>query len=209
LQRADGDRKISFPILGQLEDATDQSQAQAQNNSPSIPYDRKEETSAVEGPKSQKPLDLQRVMCSQDDGVALNMQNLKPNLEDLDSIETTVAGEMVDGSLRLWFENGEIMSRMVGVGLDYAVVMVSCDYEVVVEGTSEDVWRSIVRGDETTMIERLVVRISNHVDCLEGNSSQSLDPIRMAKLTGVGIEGPETIHIVKRNLPFFGTLSLS
>ena len=190
MQTADGDRKISSPILGHFEDATDQSEAQAQTNSPSIPYDRNKETSAVEGPKSQESLDLQRVMCSQGDGVALNMQNLKPNLEDPDSFETTVAGEMVDDSLRLWFENGEIMSRMVGVGLDYAVVMVSCDYEVVVEEISEDVWRSSVRGNETTMIERLVVRISNHVDCLEVNSSQSLDPIRMAKLTGMGIEGP-------------------
>ena len=166
------------------------SQAQAQNDSLSIPYDQKEETSALEGPKSQEPLNLQRLISSKGDGVALNMQNLKSNLEDPGSIETTVAGAMVDDSLRLCFENGEIMSRMVGVGLDYAFVMVSSDYEIFVEEKSEDVWRSIVGGDETTIIERLVVRISNHVDSLEGNSSQSLDPIRMAKLIGVGIEGP-------------------
>ena len=115
MQRADGDRKIFSHILGQVADPIDQSQpqAQAQSNTPSIPFDRKEDSSAAEGPKSQEPLDLQRIMCSKGDGVAVNMHNLKSNLEDPDSIEITVAGEMVDDSLRLCFENGEIMSRMV------------------------------------------------------------------------------------------------
>jgi hypothetical protein len=67
-----------------------------------------------------------------------------PNLPTTSSSSTLVAGRKnSEGNVELLFENAEIMSQVVGVGLEWAKVVITKKLDVEVRYIGEHAWRDL------------------------------------------------------------------